>query len=290
MTNLISPSYPEKVGEGKESISMKAMKIEKMYGIDDLSKRSLFSGGFINFGYWEKIKKDQPISESERTESQKNLYRHLAKKIGISNKDQVLEVACGLGFGSSLILSEFSPKEIKAIDISKAQIERAKRLNQKPSNNGTKLDFQIGEAEKIPFEDQSFEKVFSIEAAQHFISVELFIKESYRVLKPKGKFAVTTFFGTSKDAEKKTSPLINTVNDGVDQLTPISDIKEMLENAGFQNIQIESIGKHVWQGFDKWISQQSEFKDTWRKNWYKAYQDNLLDYYEVTAEKPDLYS
>lgn len=59
----------------------------------------------------------------------------------------------------------------------------------------------------------------------------------------------------------------------------------MLDKVGFKNIKIESIGKNVWHGFDKWISQQSEFKNTWNRNWYKAYQNNLIDYYEITAEK-----
>lgn len=288
MTSALSLLHAEQVEETKESICMKTMTMEKMYDDYDLSKWSLFSGGFINFGYWEKIKKDQPISESQRTESEKNLYRHVAKKIGISKEDKVLEVACGLGLGSSLILSEFSPTEIKAIDISNTQIERAKTLNQKIIKKSKKLDFQIGKAEKIPFQDQSFEKVFSIEAVQHFSSVESFIKESYRILKPKGKIAVATFFATDKDAQKKASLLIKTVNDGIDHLIPISDVRKMLEDAGFKNIKIESIGKNVWQGFDKWVSQQSEFKDTWNRNWYTAYQDNLVDYYEITAEKLDL--
>ena len=58
----------------------------------------------------------------------------------------------------------------------------------------------------------------------------------------------------------------------------------MLEDAGFKNIAIESIGQHVWVGFDQWIS-QSELNDTWNRNWLKAYQEHLLDYYEITAEK-----
>lgn len=270
--------------EAKESICMKSMTMEKMYDEYDLSKWSLFSGGFINFGYWKSLKKGQAISESDRTESEKNLYRHLARKLDISKKDKVLEVACGLGLGSSLILNEFSPSEIKAIDISRAQIERAKEINHKEIKNSKKLDFQIGNAEKIPFQSNAFEKVFSIEAAQHFSSIDAFVKESYRVLKPKGKFAVTTFFATSKESQEKVTPMIKTVQDGIDQLIPITEMRKMLEDTGFKNIKIESIGKNVWPGYDKWIA-QSEFKDTWNKNWYRAYQEKLLDYYEITAEK-----
>lgn len=199
MTGILSP-HTEQAEKVSESICMKTMTMEKMYDDFDLSKWSLFSGGFINFGYWGKVKKHLPISEWERTESEKNLYRHLANKLLISKKDKVLEVACGLGLGSSLILSEYSPLEIKAIDISKTQIYRAKSLNQNIIKKSKRLDFQIGMAEKIPFQDNFFEIVFSIEAAQHFVSVVEFIKESYRVLKPKGKFGIATFFAINNDS------------------------------------------------------------------------------------------
>lgn len=279
---LVSPMFYSLCAEEWESLCMKMDSIEKMYGEYDFSKCSLFTGGFINFGYWETLSRDGVISASDRLESERNLYRIVLEKIDISNEDTILEVACGLGLGSSLALEEFCPQKIKAIDFCKAQIDRAKTLNEK-SIESKKLDFQVGMAEKIPFQDNYFEKVFSIEAAQHF-SVDAFINESYRVLKPKGKLALATFFATTRESPKIVATMIKTVKDNIDHLTPVSDIHRMLQDAGFENIKIESIGKNVWPQFDKWIA-QSEFKETWNRNWYKAYQQNLIDYYVITAEK-----
>ncbi|NGX46871.1 MAG: hypothetical protein K1000chlam3_00238 [Chlamydiae bacterium] len=81
--------------------------------------------------------------------------------------------------------------------------------------------------------------------------------------------------------------MIKTVQDGIDNLIPITSIKQILEEAGFIDIHVEKIGRFVWDAFDKWIS-QGEFADTWNRNWLKAYHRNLLDYYIITAEKPDL--
>lgn len=279
-TTTFSSLYAE---EDCKSLCMKLDSIEKMYDQYDLSKWSLFTGGFINFGYWEALNENGIISVSDRLESEKNLYRLVLKKIGISNQDSVLEVACGLGLGSSLVLEEFCPQKIKAIDFCKTQVERAKTLNKKEIES-KKLEFQVGIAEKIPFQSDSFEKVFSIEAAQHFSSVNSFIKESYRVLKPKGKLAIATFFATTHESPEAAASMIKTIKDDIDHLTPITDIQKMLQEAGFENIKIESIGKNVWPQFDKWIA-QSEFRDTWNRNWNKAYQQNLIDYYVITAEK-----
>lgn len=260
--------------------------IEQMYSSYDLSKWSLFTGGYTNFGYWKTVNKNGVISVYERLESEKNLYRLVLEKIGISNQDTVLEVACGMGVGSALIVEEFCPQSIQAIDFCVAQVERAKTLNKKFIEN-KKLDFQVGFAEKIPFDSEHFDIVFSIESAQHFSSIDSFIKESYRVLKPGGRLALATFFATIQESSEAAASMIKTVKDDIDRLIPIEDVLKMLQENGFKNIKIESIGKNVWPHFDKWVS-QSEFKDTWNRNWNKAYEQNLIDYYVITAKKGDV--
>jgi cyclopropane fatty-acyl-phospholipid synthase-like methyltransferase len=144
--------------------------------------------------------------------------------------------------------------------------------------------FREGSAENIPYESNSFEKLFSIEAAQHFESLEQFFKESYRVLKPRGKLAIASFFGTSDQSEEYLSEMIQTVRSGIDKITPIYKVEELLRKGSFKDIKIESIGKNVWHGYDLWIA-QSDLGNGWGRNWYKGYQKGFVDYYLITAEK-----
>jgi hypothetical protein len=44
------------------------------------------------------------------------------------------------------------------------------------------------------------------------------------------------------------------------------------------------LGEHVWHGFDAWIG-QTEFRDSWGRNWLEAYNCGLIDYYLVRADK-----
>jgi cyclopropane fatty-acyl-phospholipid synthase-like methyltransferase len=138
----------------------------------------------------------------------------------------------------------------------------------------------------MPFGPESFDKIYSVEAAQHFTSIESFIRESYRTLLPKGKLCIATFFATNKaGAVGKIKQLIETAQTEVDHFTPISTVHEYFHEAGFKNIKIRSIGKNVWNGYDKWISQLPEFRDTWNKDWLTCYTRGLVDYFIVEAEK-----
>lgn len=259
--------------------------IAEMYEEKDLGASSLFAGGFINFGYWNSPLQNPQISSEERIESERNLYRHILKKLSITTKDKVLEVGCGQGEGTSLIFTEFQPREIHGIDFSPVQITRAKNRHQfLLKNSGNNLRFRIGNAIKIPYPQARFNKVISIEAAQHFSNLDKFCNEAFRVLKPNGQLVVATFFATSKNSSNLLPTIIQTIADGIDYAIPIYEFKKTLQNAGFEKIEIESIGKNVWQGFDQWIS-QGELKDSWNRNWYKAYKRGLVDYYIVSAQK-----
>lgn len=263
----------------------KERSVAEMYDQDDLSACSLFAGNFINFGFWPNPLPKGLISPDQRIESKKNLYRAIAKKLSINKLDKVLEVACGQGVGSVLLLKEFQPQKIHGIDFSAAQIARAKKINaDQILNHPDRVVFQHGEAENIPYPSQAFDKVFSIEAAQHFSDIAKFISEASRVLKPKGKLAIATFFGTSEKSKEYLSSMIQTIHDGIDKITPIDDIEEILNRNRFKNIRIESIGSKVWPGFDQWTA-QGEFKDSWTRNWYKGYKMKLIDYYLITAKK-----
>ena len=256
-----------------------------MYEEDDLGSFALFGGGFINYGYWKKPLVKE-ISLEERIESQKDLYRFVCEKIEIAQTDFVLEVGSGLGFGAALMISEYQPATIKGVDFSNSQVEKARSAHRELISQG-KISFEVSRAEFLNFADNSFDKVISIEAAQHFESIDSFIQQSYRVLKPSGSLAIATFFGTSEDSYFRAKDMIDTVRTGIDHLTPISQIKKILEEANFINIRIESIGQNVWPGYCKWISQQEEFKDSWGANWIKCYSGNVVDYYLILAEKPN---
>ena len=92
----------------------------------------------------------------------------------------VLDAACGEGYGSYLMKS-WGAKNVEGIDISSDAIAFAK--NQFKSEG---LQYSLHTVEILPFEDNYFDLVVSLETMEHLENPELFLKEIKRVVKPDG--------------------------------------------------------------------------------------------------------
>ncbi len=255
-----------------------------MYGSNDLSASRLFSGHFINFGYWtDGI--TSPITTEQRTASQADLYRVVLRRAEIGRTDTALEVGCGIGVGAALAMAEFGPHEFVGLDISADQLARAQRINADAlAAHRGRLSFRQGSALSMPVESTTFDICLSIEAAQHFEDLAGFAAEANRALKPGGTLVLTTFFTTTDDAADRLEPLIETIRTGIDVVTPIDCFATALRTTGFGHVEIEAIGEHVWHGYDAWMRQVG-FENRWCRNWLRAYEDGLLDYYLISAVK-----
>jgi ubiquinone/menaquinone biosynthesis C-methylase UbiE len=96
--------------------------------------------------------------------------------------DKILELGCGTG----LILKEVNKKVSKAIgiDLSQKMLEKAKKRG---------LEVYHAEASNMPFEDNSFDLVYSYKVLAHIEAIEKTLHEIKRVLKPNG-IAVLEFY------------------------------------------------------------------------------------------------
>jgi len=100
---------------------------------------------------------------------------------------RVLDAACGMGYGSNLI-AEFA-EHVMGIDIAPEVIEHDRQSYSKPN-----LEFQTASIEKLPFGDNSFDVVVSLETIEHVDEhiQRKFCAEVKRVLKSDGVFIVST--------------------------------------------------------------------------------------------------
>ncbi|MFJ4878494.1 methyltransferase domain-containing protein [Streptomyces sp. NPDC088745] len=261
--------------------------VRETYGPADLSGAPIFAGGFVNFGYWDAIDLGLPLSETERIRSQEDLYRHVLDATGPPRAAHVLEVGCGLGMGCEVTLREYAPAAVTGLDIHPDQLRRARNahadlLRREPG----RLRFVQGAAETMPAGDGEFDTVISVEAAQHFPDLRAFAAETRRVLRPGGRVAVTSFF-TVDDLPGRPgelAELLETYASGLDIARPVSALADALLEDGFTHVRVESIGAHVWPGWDLWLSRWWA-PGTWPRNFLRAYEHGILDYYLLTAER-----
>ncbi len=104
------------------------------------------------------------------------------QRVGIEDKD-VLDLGCGDGRYAAKFI-EMGAGSAKGIDISPAMIELAK---ERRSN----IEFTIGDAVDLPYEDNSFDIIFSNFVLQHCKDTRKVFNEIARVLRKDGYFVGT---------------------------------------------------------------------------------------------------
>ncbi|MGA5129955.1 class I SAM-dependent methyltransferase [Streptomyces olivoreticuli] len=263
--------------------------VQEAYGPADLGSMPLFAGGFINFGYWQGIDLDQPLTEHDRVSSELAMYRHVLATLAPTEGLRALEVGCGRGIGSAVALEEYGFAHVTGMDIHPQQLERAQQANSGLlARHPEQLRFAHGAAESMPFGDGEFDRVHSIEAAQHFRDLDAFARETARVLRPGGRAAVASFFVPDADPARaaRLAELLDSFATGLDVAHTIPLLTDSLERAGLTGIRVTPIGTSVWTGWDRWLAKTWK-PDTWPRNFLRAYGEGILDYFTVTAERPE---
>ncbi|MEU8964263.1 methyltransferase domain-containing protein [Streptomyces sp. NPDC048491] len=262
--------------------------VREAYGPADLGSKPLFGGGFINFGHWEGADPDRPPNDADRVRSQRQMYRHVLATLAPTEGLRTLEVGCGLGAGAAVALEEYGFAHVTGMDIHPEQLARAERRNS-PLLNGSseRLRFVRGAAESMPFDDGSFDRLYSIEAAQHFRDLGAFAREAARVLRPGGRAAVASFFVPDADPARpdRLAELLYTFATGLDVAHTVPDLVDSLRDAGLTSVRATSIGASVWPGWDRWLATMWE-PGTWPRNFLRAFDEGSLDYYTITAHRP----
>lgn len=152
-----------------------------------LAKKDLEQWSFMNYGYepLDGSPKLQLSSDDEHERYAAQLYHYLAINTEIEGKN-VLEVGSGRGGGASHIMRYLKPKTMTGMDLAQNAVDLS---NEKHQVQG--LKYVQGNAEDLPFEDNSFDVIINVESCHAYGSMENFLKESKRVLRPNGIFLCT---------------------------------------------------------------------------------------------------
>ena len=135
------------------------------------------NSNFMNYGYWSK--KNMSLRKAN-----KKLCKKLFKKGELDKAETILDVGCGYG-EQDFYWKKKTDAKIHAIDINKISIKKANQIN-----NNNDIIFEKGDACKLKFKNESFDRVVNLESGFHYNPRLQFLKESYRVLKKGGKLVV----------------------------------------------------------------------------------------------------
>ena len=155
---------------------------------------------FLNYGYETDPPLGLPLDESdEKNRYGIQLYHQTASQVDLSGK-KVLEVSCGHGGGASYLMRTLHPAAYTGLDFNADGIAFCQKRHRLPG-----LDFVHGDAENLPFPDESFDAVLNVEASHAYPRFDRFIAEAARVLRPGGHFLYADMRGHQEFSEWETT-------------------------------------------------------------------------------------
>jgi SAM-dependent methyltransferase len=115
------------------------------------------------------------------------LYDHVAGAVDLRART-VLEVGSGRGGGASYVRRYMHPARMVGVDLARNAVEFCRAAHQVKG-----LEFKVGDAENLPFAGSSFDAVVNVESSHCYPSMEKFLAEVRRVLRPGGHFLYADF-------------------------------------------------------------------------------------------------
>jgi ubiquinone/menaquinone biosynthesis C-methylase UbiE len=152
-----------------------------------------------------------------------------------------LDIATGSGHTAFALSPHVS--SVIAIDITEPMLAEAERLRREKAL--ANVNFQIGDAHHLAFEDETFDLVTCRRAAHHFSDIRLAVSEMQRVLRGRGRLVIDDRSVPEDDFLDQCMNLLDTYHDEshVREYRP-GEWRRMLDEVGFRVEMVEPYIQH----------------------------------------------
>ncbi len=145
----------------------------------------------------------------------------------------VLEVGSGTGYTSEEIILRVGMDSLIALDQSIHMYMKARKK--------FPLKFVRGDAENLPFRDNTFDAVISAGSIEYWPNPQKGVDEIYRVVKPEGRAVII-------GPNKPENALIRKIAESIMLFPETDEYRMWYEKSGFRDIQIEIVGPNrMWK-------------------------------------------
>ncbi len=178
--------------------------------------------------------------------------KRFVETVDLKENDIVLDVGSGSGDIASEILKEDIPTSLYLLDLNEKMLLEGRKRLKKEKN----IKYFIGNAEKLNFENNFFDKYTISFCLRNVTEYLLSIKEAYRVLKPGGKYSCLEF-STPKSSlisssykiyKSRILPLLgelvakdknayNYLSESIDLFPSQEELSKNLQDCGFSKVE-----------------------------------------------------
>jgi len=160
----------------------------------------------------------------------------------LQQSTRVLEVGCGAGGAASLALRMMAPNtELTLMDLSPEMIKLAEARVLKSGTNGVHISSVQGNIEVLPFESNSFDRLYGVYVIHIISNPQAVLKEARRVVRPGGTVGFVVW------GRKENSPKFTIAGDAAEavglprreggfHLGVENKLKNLMEAAGFVGV------------------------------------------------------
>ncbi len=226
---------------------------------------NLVNDGDIHFGFYNDESDDIPLQEA-----QQRFTDMLIHKMPVKEDDHVLDIGCGMG-AAGIRLSEKTGCSVTGIAISASEIEYANKNVQKAGLTD-RVKFKQADFFKETFDPASFDAVWAVESLTHMDRAAA-LSKIYELLKPGGTFVFADGFEKNELTRKQQNICQGTF---AISLFPFKMYDSLIENAGFQKIELLDITQNIQISFQKMNRMMNKKSKELEKIYGEKMANNLL--------------
>lgn len=233
---------------------------------------------FMNYGFAPRDSQAPPIDLEPADEPDRysiQLYHHVAAGAVDLRGQDVLEIGSGRGGGCSYVARYLQPRSVLGIDFSPNAVALSRKRHVVPG-----LSFQQGDAESLPCPDNAFDAVVNVESSHCYGSMERFLGEVFRVLRPGGYF----LWADMRPREERDTVLAQFQNAGL-ELRQEEDITPnvLLALDGVSDRKRETISRYVPRYLLPWFEDFAGVRGT---RVYESLRKGDVQYRRCALQKP----
>ncbi len=181
--------------------------------------------------------------------------------MGLKHGERVLDLGCGAGWATRLLAPLVAgggerPGQVVGLDVSDEMVRRARGASTQCDN----VLFVVGSAQQIPWEENFFDKVLSVESFYYYGDQDGALDELFRVIAPKGElFILINLYRDNSYSLRWVDGLQVPV-----QVRSEQEYVELLKEHGYQDVRAMRIPDltptpEVYSG--KWFKNAEELRD-----------------------------
>ncbi|WP_133965059.1 methyltransferase domain-containing protein [Eubacterium limosum] len=163
-------------------------------------------------------------------------------KLDLKPTDKVLDVGCGGGAALKRLSGRIDGGKLYGIDYSEVSVEASKELNKADIERG-KMEIHQGSVSKMPFEDNLFDAIITVESYYFWPDLEEDMREVFRVLKEGGTFMLIAEMYLNDDLDEHHIEMAKKFE--LRNLT-VDEFKALFEKVGYKETKIHLKDGKYW--------------------------------------------